>query len=139
MNYTVKFTGEELEFPSGSFAEIVESYRLASEYMKAYEAVKKELAKLAEPFIGPNGISEPVNGYMFRSTAIQRMNYDKSVLREVLDEDTYDQFMEPNKTALDRFLKENIERLGEASTLIRKSMVAVGNPYQVTRLEKVER
>lgn len=137
MQYIVKYTGEELEFPSVSFAEIVESYRLASEYYKAYEEVKKKLSKLVQPYLNDKGISDVHNGYMFRHTPVQRMTYDKSIMRELLDEDTYDQFMLPDKTAIDKFLKENLETLGEASTQLCQSMIPAGKPYSVTKLEKV--
>lgn len=136
MNAVNKLTGEVVEFETTTYAQLIEAYRVCQETIKAYEKVKKDLASKAEQYI-ENGTSEPLNGYMFRSVIVQRKNYDKAVLREHLDEDTYDLLLEPNKKAVDDYLKDNLETLGETSTLIRKAMIDTGNPYQVVRLEKI--
>lgn len=134
---TVELTGEIIEFAPGNQTELTEDYLQVSKTIKAYEAIKKKLAKQAEQYIGVNGTSEPVNGYMFRQSSIQRMTYDKAILRQVIDQDTLDALLEPNKKLVDNYLKENLEELGEASTRLRESMIATGNPYSVTKLEKV--
>lgn len=135
---TIELTGEVLEFDPSNEADLVEAYRLCSEYEKSYKALKQKLAKLAEPYIGHKGTSEPINGYMFRHMVVQRKTYDKAVLRQVFeDEDLLEQFLIPDKTTIDDYLKEHLEEIGENSHLLRESMVPVGNPYSVTKLEKV--
>lgn len=137
MKVVVKLTGEVIELYPKNLTELQEAWQLCSEYEKAYKAMKDKLKPLVEAHVNENGVSEPVNGYLFRVSAIQRMNYDKSVLRRYLDADTFDVLLEPNKTAVDTYLKEHIEDLGDVSTEIRNSMVPVGKPYQVIRAEKV--
>lgn len=136
---TNKYTGEIVELSADDLEDIVEAWNVAREYEKVAEALKDQLKKLVREKVSENGVSEPVNGYMFRVSNIQRKNYDKSVLRTVFDEDTLDLFLEPNKPAVDKYLKENLAQLGEASTILRNSMVEVGKPYQVIKLEKLDR
>lgn len=134
---TNKATGEVVELQAGTPEQIVEAWRVAQEYDKTATALKDQLKRLVPDIVGPRGVSEPIGIYQFRVSSIQRMTYDKSVLREVLDEDTLDLFLKPDKPAIDKYLKENLEELGDASTRIRQSMVADGNPYQTIRLEKL--
>jgi hypothetical protein len=134
---TVKSTGEVLDFNASSPEQIVEAWRLASEYEKAYKALKGKLKAFVPDLVETNGLSEPINGYSFRLSNIQRMNYDKAVLREVFDEDTLDLFLKPDKPAIDTYLKENLETVGEGSTRLRKAMIPEGKPYQVIKLEKL--
>lgn len=141
MNVTAlnKATGEYIEMPVNSPAEIVQAYNIAREYDKAATNLKEQIKKLIPGIVNDKGLSEEINGYMFRISNVQRMTYDKAIMRQVLDEDTYDQFLKPDKPALDKFLKENLERLGDKSTKLRDSMVEDGGNYQVIKLEKVVR
>lgn len=135
---TNQTTGEVFEFSVSTPAEIIVAYRACSGAIKTFEALRKKIIKLADPLIGDKGISEIYDGYMFRQSAIQRMNYDKAVLREVIkNEDDFDLLLEPNKKAIDTFVREHLADLGEGSTILRKSMVPVGKPYTVVKLEKV--
>ena len=134
---TNKFTGEVVEFKPETYDDLVTMYRECSETIKAYEAAKKQLQLLAEPYIDAKGTSEVSNGYMFRQMSIQRMNYDKSVMREVLDEDLYDLLLVPDKPRIDTYLKENLADLGDQSTRLRNTMLPSGKPYSVTKLEKI--
>lgn len=136
---TNKATGEVVELDANTPEEIVTAWTIAQEYDKTAIALKDQLKKLVPAIVGNNGLSEQYGVYQFRVSSIQRMNYDKAVMREVLDEDTLDLFLKPDKPALDKYLKENLEVVGEGSTLLRNSMVADGKPYQVIKLEKVQR
>lgn len=139
MKALVKSTGEVIECDPKDLTELMSTWRMYSEYEKAYKAMKDQLKPLVEQYISDRGVSEESGGYMFRQSTIQRMNYDKTVLRQVLDEDTFDLLLEPNKTAVDTYLKENLEELGDKSTEIRSAMVPTGKPYQVIRAEKLTR
>lgn len=132
----VKSTGEVFEFDDTSPEKIMESWKLIGEYLKAFEQAKDKLKKLVPNIVDARGIYEH-EGFAFRVYATQRMNYDKSILRNVLDADTYDLLLKPDKTAIDNYLKDNLEYLKEKSTELRTSMVAEGKPYQTVRLEKL--
>lgn len=134
---TVKSTGEVYDFPSDTPDEVVESYRLVNEYIKTLERAKNLLQTKASDVVGPDGTYEH-DGYMLRVSNIQRMTYDKSLLRELLDEDTFDLMLEPAKTRIDNYLRENLEDLGDISHQLRESMVPVGKPYRVIKLERLE-
>lgn len=139
MSVTVfnKATGETIFYKTDTPEQIMQAWREASETIKLYEQAKDELKKLVPSIVDSKGMFEH-DGYMFRVSNVQRSNYDKSVLRRVLDEDAYDEFLEPNKTKIDKFIKENLERLGDASTELRSTMIAVGKPYQVIKLERLK-
>lgn len=134
-----KHTGEIVELPVDNFKQLISAWNIAKEYEKVSEALKKQLKELVPDYINEQGKSDECDGYMFKVNHIQRMTYDKSVMRNVLDEDTYDQFLKPDKTALDRFLKENLETLGDVSTQLRKAMIPDGKAYEVIKLEKLSR
>ena len=136
---TNKATGEVVELGTESPEAIVSAWRVAQEYEKTAKALKDQLKELVPDFVGEKGVSEQIGDYIFRVSSIQRMTYDKAALRELLDEDTFDVLLKPDKSAVDRFLKENLGQLGETSTKIRGSMIADGKPYQVIKLEKVSR
>lgn len=134
---TVKSTGEVVEVDASTPDAVIESYRYINEYIKTLESIKAKLQAKAADVVGPDG-TYTSNGYMLRVSNIQRMNYDKSVLREVFDEDTLDLFLEPAKSRIDNYIKENLETLGPDSTKLRESMIPAGNPYTTVRLEKLE-
>lgn len=136
---TNKATGEVIELPSETLEEVVAAWRVAQEYSKAADALKDQLKKLVPQYIDHTNRSAECSNFQFKVNSIQRMTYDKSVLRNNLDEDTFDVLMKVDKTAVDRYLKENLEELGESSTVIRQAMVADGMPYEVIKLEKLSR
>lgn len=138
MKVTIKTTGEVIELPDSTLSEMMKSYQILSDYEKTMKAAKQKLAAESHKYIGDKGTSEVVDGYMFRFMPIQKKNYDKSVLRELLDEDTYDLFVVPDKKRIDEYLKENLESLGDVSTKLRQSMQPAGKPYSVTKLERVK-
>ena len=136
---TNRSSGEIVELDVDDYDQAIEAWKVAQEYAKVADALKDQLKKIVPSFVDETrGVSEPLNGYMFRVSNVQRMNYDKAVLRNVFDEDTLDLFLEPNKTAVDKYLAEHLEEVGEGSTLLRKSMKPVGKPYQVIKLEKTQ-
>ncbi len=134
---TNKATGELIELPVDTNEQIVEAWLVCQEYVKAAEILKAQLKEIVPDMVGTNGVSEPTNGCQFRVSTIQRMTYDKTVMREVLDPDVFDVLLKPDKPAVDKYLKENLTTLGEASTQLRKAMLPEGKPYQVIKLEKL--
>lgn len=129
-------TGEIIEFDVSTPEKVLESWRIASEYIKNYEYLKTLMKEMIPGFVDPRGLFEH-DGYQFRVSNVQRYNYDKAVMREVLDPDVFDVLLKPDKPAVDKYIKENLETLGPASTELRRAMVAEGKPYQVIKLERL--
>jgi hypothetical protein len=134
---TNKHTGEVVELPANTPEEVVQAWLIAQEYAKTAEALKDQLKKLVPKIVGEQSTSDPINGFVFRISNVQRRNYDKSKLREVLDEDVYDLMVKPDKPAIDKYLKENLEQLGDISTQLRESMIDEGKAYEVIKLERL--
>ena len=132
-----KLTGEVLELSVSTPVEIKDAWLMLGETMKALERAKDKLKPLVSELVESN--QADFGDYIFKIIPIQRMTYDKSMLRHVLDEDTFDLMMIPDKAAVDRYLKENLDQLGEDSTKLRTSMVPTGAPYTTIRLEKQKR
>lgn len=132
-----KATGEVIELESKTPEQIVDAWKIAQEYEKVAKSLKEQLKKIVPTLVNDSGVSEEINKAVFRINTIQRMTYDKSVVRNLIDEDVYDLVTKIDKTKLDTYLKENLESLGDTSTELRASMVPDGNPYQVIKLEKL--
>ena len=135
---TNKHTGEIVELEVNDYESLVQAWLVASEYEKVSKKLKDELKKLV-PAYAEQKIVGLNDKYAFKINSVQPYTYDKSILREELDEDTYDQFMKPDKTSIDKYLKDNVESLGELGKKLRDNMLPAGKAYQVIRLEKLSR
>lgn len=116
--------------------DVIESMILINDQIKALDEVKKQLRDI---ILERELSGKEHNGRLVRISSVQRMSYDKSLLRQLLDEDTYDVLVKPDKTSVDKYLKENLETLGDVSTQLRKGMIPEGNPYTIVKIEKVLR
>lgn len=134
---THKTTGETVDGEINNISDLINMWRLASEYEKLATNLKDQMKKILPNYLNEDGKSEEVDGYRFTSTNVQRRNYDKSVMREVFDEDTLDLLLKPDKTLIDKYLKEHLEDIGEGSTLLRNTMIDEGRPYNVSKLERL--
>jgi len=128
-------TGEVYEFSDTTPDEIIVSWNLINETIKALERAKDKLKKKVPDLVNHVGVYEGEN-FTFRVSSVQRVNYDKAVMRQVFDEDLLDTLLVPHKPSIDAYIKENLEDLGESSTLLRESMIEEGKAYQVIKLEK---
>jgi len=131
-----KLTGEIYDFKSDTPEEVMETWLTLSETIKALSDAKDKLKPLVEKMVDHNGTFAHDN-YMFRVSHIQRYNYDKSIMRDVFDQDLYETLVKPDKTLIDKYLKENIDDMGERSTLLRANMREEGKPYKVIKLERL--
>ncbi len=131
-------TGELIELPVDNFKQLVQAWRIAQDYDKTATRLKDQLKSIVPQYVEKDRSPEYDNA-QFKITSIQRMTYDKATLREVVDEDTFDVLTKPDKPAIDKYLKENLEELGDASTRLRQAMVPEGKPYEVIKLEKLSR
>lgn len=134
----IKSTGEVIEFDISTPEQLIDSYSLLNETMKAYEAVKKQMQEAARGIVDERGAYEH-GDFALRVSAVQRYTYDKAVMRQVFDEDVFDLLLEPAKSKIDSYLKDNLETLGDAATQLRNTMQPVGNPYTVVKLERIRR
>lgn len=132
MKVVNKFTGEIYELPTRKPADIVDSWRLLNGLIETAKRAKDKLKVKAEALD-----RQDINGYEFIVMNNQRFNYDKAVMRQLLDADTFDSLLVPDKAAVDEYLRENLDTLGEASSELRRTMVPVGSPYQTIRLQKI--
>lgn len=136
---TNRATGEVVELPANTPEEIVSAWQIAQEYEKTAKSLKDQLREVVPSLVTDRGVSEPIGKVMFRVSNIQRKTYDKSTLREVLDADTFDTMLKPDKKTVDTYIKELV-KTGDpegVSSKLRESMVAEGMPYQVIKLEKL--
>lgn len=144
---TNKATGEVIELPADTPEEIIQAWNIAKEYDKAATDLKEQLKKLVPSLVNEKGVSDEINGYMFKVTNIQRKTYDKAALRRLIeDEDFFDTLLTPDKTLIDKLLKGDQKkgvdpdpRLRNVSHELRESMIETGKPYQVVKLERLTR
>ena len=129
-------TGELIELPVGKPEDILDSLRFVQETKKLYELAEAKLKAMSRKIVDSNGVFEH-GEYRLRISPVQRMTYDRAVLRSVVDEDTLDSLLKLNKTAVDEYIKENLYSLGEGATLLRKTMIPDGNPYETVKVEKI--
>lgn len=128
-----KFTGEEREFKDSAPSEIVASWQLIDSEMKMLEEAKRALRdKVIE-----HNLTSPIGPMQFKVIQVQRKNYDKSVMREVMDEDTVDLFLVPNKVELDKYVKA-LPKLDEQRVKLTHSMIDEGEPYTQVKLGAVK-
>lgn len=133
---TVPYTGEVLSFTASTPPELVEALVQINAYIKAYKLLKKKLEQTAFDLADTNGQLEH-KGYRVYCQSIQKMTYDKSVMRQVFDEDTLDLFLTPAKGKIDKYIAEHLEEYGEKSTLLRDTMIANGDPHSSVRVIKL--
>lgn len=133
---TLKTTGEVIDFDDSTPEQIVASYARLQEYEKVLAGLKKQLQNIAANIVGPNGTYEH-DGKLLRVSQVQRMTYDMASLRQIIDdEDTLNSFLELSKGKVDAYIKANLAELGEDSTRLRASMIPLGQPYRVVKLER---
>jgi hypothetical protein len=134
-----KSTGEVTELYDDTPEDICNSWRAISEQIKALEAARDKLKPRVETLLDAGGRYE-IGDYRFVQSVVQRQTYDKTTMRSLLDADLYDEMLVPDKTKVDAWLKEMVERgAGELSTELRNNMVAIGKPYSIIRLERMKR
>lgn len=133
-----KDTGEIIELQNETLADAIFGWQIAKEYERISKEIKDKLKPLVRE-LSLNGKSEEHKGLYFQVSNVQRKQYDKAVVRQYLDEDTYDLFVKIDKGGLDKYIKENLNELGDISTKLRESMIADGQPYETIRLTKLER
>jgi hypothetical protein len=131
-----KVTGEVIELETDNIEQTVTAWEVAQGYEKLAKDLKDQLKKIVPGYVGDKGVSDEANKAIFRISHIQRMTYDKAVVRRVLDEDVFDLVTKIDKSKLDTYIKENLAELGDASTEMRSAMIPDGSAYEVIKLER---
>jgi hypothetical protein len=134
-----KATGEIIKLDANTPEQIVSAWRIAQEYVKTAEVLRDQLKRLVPSLVTEKGTSEPIGNFQFRISNVQRMNYDKAIMRNIFDEDTFDLLLIPDKPTIDKYIKEHLDELGGNSTKLRENMIELGRPYQIIKLEKLGR
>lgn len=133
-NYVEVSTGEIIDIDTSSDHAIVKSWQFLSDQIKELEKAKDQLKEL----IRRQELDDrEIDGYMFKVSGVQRRNYDLETMRNVLDEDLFNTFIQADKKLVDSWIQENIEIDPDTTEKLRKSMVDVGQPYTVLKLQKV--
>lgn len=132
-----KVSGEVMEFDTSSKEAIVEAYRYAQELDKLSKKVKDELKKLVPMLLDEQGRSPIIGDYQFKQYETQRTTYEKSVLRQVFDEDTMDLFLKVHKKSVDDYLSLHGSELGDDLAVVKAAVIPDGNVTKTTRLDKV--
>lgn len=133
---TNKATGESIDLPTDRPDDIVLAWQIAQGYEKMAIALKEQLKEMLPTILNERGQSDIIKGYQFKTAVVQRKNYDKAIMREVMDSDLFDTMLKPDKKAVDNYLKEYLPNW---STDLRTSMIDEGQPYTVVKLEKLDR
>lgn len=133
-NYIEVSTGEIIDIDTSSDRAIVKSWQFLSDQIKELEKAKDQLKDL----IRRQELDDrEIDGYMFKVSGVQRRNYDLETMRNVLDEDLFNTFIQADKKLVDSWVEENIEIDPDTTEQLRKNMVDVGQPYTVLKLQKV--
>lgn len=131
-----KVTGEVIELETNNLEQTITAWEVSQGYEKLAKDLKDQLKKIVPGYVGDKGVSDEARKSMFRISHVQRMTYDKAVVRSVLDEDVFDLVTKIDKSKLDTYIKENLAELGDASTEMRNAMIPDGNAYEVIKLER---
>lgn len=129
---TDKLTGLMYEVETQD--QLVESMELIKKQIKALKEAEAQIRDLVLD-IDWNGYEN--QGRVVRVSHVQRMEYDKATLRVLLDEDVFDVLTKVDKTAVDKYIRDNLDDLGDIATKLRDSMMPSGKPYAVVKLEKI--
>ena len=134
MQITNELTGEVLEFKTDTAEDVLNSYLELSKYIKTLEQAKKKLQNLAKE---RDLVDFEHNGYAFRLIQRQSKTYDLYQMQQVFDEDLFVEMVKPDKTKIDRYIRENLEDLGEQASQLRQSMIEAGKYSEYIKLEKI--
>jgi hypothetical protein len=134
---TNKATGEVIDLPTKTLNDLVLAWETAKQFEKLAKQIKDEVKGYALPHLNAFDETEEVGRVKFRRTVVQRYEYDKTQVRQIIeDEDLLDEFLVIDKIKLDTYVKANLAELGEISTLLRETLIPKGKPYEVFKLEK---
>ena len=131
---TDKTTG--LVYDTKTDENVIDSMLEVNAQIKSLEVVKK---KLRDMIIERDLSGVEHNNSVVKIINTQRRTYDKSIMRRVFDADLYDTLMIPDNKAIKKYISENLDTLGNASTELSKNMVEQGKPYTTVRIEKILR
>lgn len=140
-----KLTGEVYDFAWADDESQAEAYANLSETITALERAKKKIREMVVADMDKRQLDHNKVGggrFEWHKVISRYFNYDLRIMRNVLDEDLYNQIITPNKTMIDKFLKEGIADpdhaviTPEAGQALRDHMVEVRPPSVALKLER---
>jgi hypothetical protein len=136
---TNPFTGEVFELNDSTPSDLEAAYNFLKTFEKTIKSMQEQWRKRVMAACDDTGSVETPNGRL-RHIVTQRMTYDKSALRNLLDEDTLDTFLVVKKGLVDEWLKERVRKGDiepEVNREIRNSLIEDGAPYATVKYEKM--
>ena len=131
-----KASGEVISLPADTPEEILQAWLTAQEYDKVAQSLKAQLKELVPSLLKGKDESDPIQNYTFKRSLVQKQTYDKQAIRDLLDEDTLDLFTKVQKSAVDAYIKEHSDELGDVKYELKKALVPDGKAYEVIKLQK---
>ena len=132
LKFVNTITGEQFEFPTDTPEQIIEAYEQADGLEKAAKRAKEKARQL---MLDRDLDDYEYNGKTVKIIHVQRRNYDIELMREIFDDDQFNTFIQPDKTAIDKYIKEYVTIQPEISQL-RDNMVTIGEPYLQVKLQR---
>lgn len=106
-----KLTGEIYDFDWADEESQAEAYANLSETITALERAKKKIREIVVADMDKRQLDHNKVGggrFEWHKVISRYYNYDLRIMRNVLDEDLFNQIIKPNKTLIDKFLKESV-------------------------------
>lgn len=143
-NITVvnKHTGEVWDFGWANDEGLAEAYANINETLAALERGRRKLREAVLKQMEKEGVDHRgVGRYIWHKRINRYLNYDLSTMRKVLDEDTLNLLIKPDKPKIDQMLKDSANNPKspviepKAASALRETMVEERAPAVVLRLE----
>lgn len=145
MNKTVevvnKYSGEIYTFHWENEVEQAQAYKQLGETIDALVRAKNKIRD--DILKNIDGQRQIVGAFEWSVQVRRYMNYDLTVMRNVLDEDYYNQLVKPDKIKIDLAIKETIfdpekgNMTLDATQALRDSMIEERLPSTALRLDKI--
>jgi hypothetical protein len=135
---TNPITGEMFEIKDDTPADLEQAYQV----LKSFERTTKKLLDQWKERVTAydSETLETPHGYI-KCSVIQRQTYDKGILRQLIDEDTLDDFLVIKKSSVDNWLKERVEKQDidmDLNRSIRAALIPDGMPFVTIKYEKTK-
>ena len=139
-----KATGEIFEFKADTDMELAQSYDQIRELIGALERAKTKIrTQVLQRMEASNDDSIDLGNYKWRKQIRHYLNYDMTVLRNLLDEDLLNDLVKPDKTKIDQYIKDSVDAdspviPADVATELRATMFAERTPSVAVMLERVK-
>jgi hypothetical protein len=135
---TNPLTGEMFDIPDSNGTEIEAAYEMVKSIEKTVAELKDSLKARVKVMAGDDGYIETPNG-IYKVSWVQKQTYDKPQLRQLLDEDLLDTFLEVKKSTVDNWLKERVLKNDYDNAVlhsVRQALIPQGFGYEMVKFTK---